>query len=213
MIDRGVVEQQLRSIGEGPQWWDIREMRDLPNVLREHEQIIAMAHGRLSRIRRGWLVVVTNERLLLLRSFARAGWRHLEVDARSIERVALRIGPFRGRVLVVAGTKHKILMPRADAYRIHSALSSLAASQTSQPVFGRTHMVRRMFDHVLALPAVAFAPTSATAIATRHDPDVEQRLQLLEEQVGELQRQVEFLEDLLRRRHSVSPPEDAGHAV
>lgn len=209
-LDRGHIEQQLHAIGEGPHWWDVRELRDLPNVLHHDETILALARGRRSRVRRAWLIVVTDQRVLLLRSFAGAGWRHLEVPAAQIERASLRIGPFRGRVIIVAASgKHRLLVKRPDAYRLHSALAQLAAARTAIPVVGRMHLMRRMFDHVLALPAAAFAPPGTVPVIhaqqlppPQPDPQVDQRISMLEEQVQELQKQVDFLEDLLRKRHA-----------
>jgi hypothetical protein len=203
MIDRGRIEQQLNAIGEGNRWWDVRELRDLPAVLREDEQILSIARGRLARLRRSWLVVLTDQRVLCLRSFAGAGWRHIEIDLQHIERVALRTGPLNGRVLIAtAAARHRILMARPDAFRLHANLSSSVATRAQLGYVGG-HLVRRMFDHVLALPAVAFGtPELPTALPRprERDDELDQRVNTLEEQVQQLQQQVEFLEELLRER-------------
>jgi hypothetical protein len=225
MIDRGRIEQQLNAIGEGARWWDVRELRDLPAVLRDDEQILAIARGRLSRVRRRWLVVLTDKRVLFLRSFAGAGWRHIEIDVQLVERVALRTGPLNGSVLIVApGVKQRVLLPRPDAFRLHAHLASFVATRAHLPGYGGGHLVRRMFDHVLALPAVAFGapPTplhtsyaAAPQIMTQRDHELEQRVQTLEEQVVQLQQQVEFLEELLRERQLGSdvPPACASRSL
>lgn len=205
-IDRGIVDQQLQALGEGSRWWDQRELRDLPGVLHEGEKIMALARGKLARVRvlrRSWLIVVTDQRLLCLRAGA-AGWRQVEVHARSMERVAMRVGPFRARVLVLAGgTKYRLLIARPDAYRVHAALSALAGGGIAASGLGPTHVVRRMVDHVLALPAAAFAPAvpPPPALPAPDTSGLEQRLHLLEDHVQQLQQQVDFLEDLLRKSH------------
>ncbi|CAN5738204.1 hypothetical protein BH23GEM9_BH23GEM9_32030 [soil metagenome] len=206
-IDRGIIEQQLEAIGESSHWWDVRELRDLPAVLRDGERILAIARGKLARlrwVRRTWLVVVTDERVLLMRSSDKAGWRHLEINANHIERVALRIGPFHGRVLLVAGgVTHRILAPRPEAYKLHGTLSALAESRPPVPGAARTYMIRRMFDHVLALPAVAFSPNELSrSLPAPPNDAVERRIDALEEQIQQLQQQVDFLEELLRKRQS-----------
>jgi hypothetical protein len=69
-------------------------------------------------------------------------------------------------------------------------------------------MVRRVVDHVLALPAAALNPTPASPpVIVRPDTSrMERRLESMEEQVRELQDQVQFLEQLLRRRHEGNAP-------
>lgn len=215
-IDRGIIDKQLQAIGEASHWWDHREMRDLPAVLDAGEQIIAVSRGKIARVRwlrRSWLIVVTDRRLLCLRSSGRTGWRQLEVNAVQFVRVALRVGVFRGRVLLTAGGQtYRLLVPRADAYRLEAALASLIRrGDPTTGEFGPTRMVRRVVDHVLALPAAAFNPGSpAPAVHAPAPAPVDrqaiQRCELLEEQVQELQRQVEFLEQLLRDRQGLSLP-------
>lgn len=216
-LDRGVVEQQLRAIGEGAHWWNVRELRDLPQVLHEDEQILAIGTGRISRLRlprRPWLVVVTPARLLLLRSYADTGWRHLEAAMHLIERGSLRTGPFSGRVrLVVGGRAMRVVLSRDQAYRVHDAVAAHAAvARGTLAGIGAGSIVRRMVDHVLAMPAVAFSPATAgrlpaaAAVPAPGDAELEQRVQALEEQVERLQEQVEFLEQLLRERQVRSGP-------
>jgi hypothetical protein len=217
-IDRGIIDQQLQALGEGSRWWDHRELRDLPAVLDADEHILAISRGKLARVRwlrREWLIVVTNRRLLCLRSGGVTSWRQVEVNAALIARVALRIGPFHGRVLVVAaGQTYRLLVPRADAYKLLTALSNLSsAGREALSGFGPTVMIRRMFHHVLALPAAALnpEPPGKNAPVPLDTNAVDQRLESLEEQVEELQRQVKFLEQLLGQRHlASSTAEDRG---
>ncbi|HUG39248.1 MAG TPA: PH domain-containing protein [Longimicrobiales bacterium] len=209
-LDRGLIDQQLQELGEGSRWWDVRELRDLPAVLHADERILAIARGKIARVRwlrRRWLILVTNRRLLCIRS-GTTGWRQLEVPAGQITRVTLRIGPLRGRVLVVAGgRKYRLLAPRVDAHKLLSALSLLNTSANRAVTgFGPTRMVRQVIDHMLALPAVALAP-EPRAILPAPAPDttrLEDRLDSLEEQVQELRDQIGFLEQLLRERHAAS---------
>jgi hypothetical protein len=208
-IDRGALDQQLQSLDEGSKWWDQRELRDLPSVLQPDEQILAVSRGKVARVRilrRSWLIVVTNRRLLCMRSSGEPAWRQLEVPATQIARVSLRVGLFRGRVVVGAGTRtYRLLVPRNDAYKLLSALSMLAAPRnTGVTGFGPVLMVRRVMDHVLALPAAALSPGEQITPA-RPAPDhseLEQRIQTLEDDVSELRRQVAFLEQLLADRQA-----------
>lgn len=216
-IDRGIIDQQLQALGASASWWDQRELRDLPTALHADEHILAIARGKIARVRwlrRSWLIVVTDQRILCLRSSAGSGWRQFEIDIRRIERVTLRIGPFRGRVLIVAaGDTFRLLVVRADAYRLVNVLSNLGTQRKETHAgLAPTLLVRRVVDHVLALPAVAFNPQTAqpargVAVApagTAHvDREVDQRVQVLEEQIQQLQQQMEFLEELLEQRQGV----------
>ena len=208
-IDRGTIDQQLRELGETSRW-DERELRDLPAVLHADETILAISRGKLARVRwmrRSRLIVVTNERLLCMRSSGRS-WRQLEVSASQIARVALRIGVFRGRVIVLTtGNTYRLLVPRGDAYKLLAALSGLATSgEQAISGFGPTRIARRVIDHVLAMPAAALDPQPPGPSTQRalRDPARERRLDILEDQVQQLQQQVDFLERLLRERHMLT---------
>lgn len=215
-LDRGIIDQQLQDLGEGSRWWDVRELRDLPAVLHADERILAIARGKIARarwLRRAWLILVTDQRLLCLRSGGKASWRQLEVPAGQITRATLRIGPLRGRVLVVAGgRKYRLLVPRVDAHKLLSALSVVSTSANRAVTgFGPTRMVRQVIDHMLALPAVALAP-EPRAILPAPPPDtsrLDDRMDALEAQVQELRDHMEFLEQLLRERHATPAPTES----
>jgi hypothetical protein len=141
-----------------------------------------------------------------LRSLGRSSWRQLEVSATQIARVALRIGPFRGRVLVVAGGRtYRLLVPRAESYRLLNALSAIGQpAKEARSGVTATLMVRRVIDHVLALPAVALDPQVRRALppAPSENPAVDERVHSLESELEELREQVNFLEQLLRQHHA-----------
>ncbi len=207
-IDRGVIDLQLRALGEGSRWWEQREMRDLPAVLHADEHILAIARGKVARLRwlrRSWLIVVTEKRLLCLRSAGRTSWTQFEVNAGQIARTGLRVGPFRGLVLVVAGgRRYRLLVSRGEAHKLLAALSSLPSdARETRSGFGPTLMVRRVIDHVLALPAAALSPLPPGS----HQPVpvvtaiTEERMQSLEDEVERLRQQVDFLEQLMRQQH------------
>jgi hypothetical protein len=211
-IDRGVIDQQLRALGEDPSWWEQREMRDLPAVLQADERILGISRGKVARPRwmhRSWLVVVTDRRLLCLRSGSRSSWSQVEVSGSLIRRVTLRIGPFRGRVVVAGGGyTYRLLLPRADAYRISSALATIGPTpRDSMPSFRPTIMARRVIDHVLALPAAALRPTTPRVeppAPPKPDPAVQEHVDALEGQIDQLRQQVDFLEQLLHQHHAAA---------
>ena len=206
-VDRGIIEQQLQALGEGAAWWERRELRDLPLALNTEEQILAIAVGELGRprlLRRSWLFLVTDRRLLCLQSRGRMQRKQLEVAGNHITRAALGVGPFSGKLMIVAGVnRYKLLMKRADAYKLLHALSRIVpARETPLDGMSTGRMIGRVFQHVLDLPAVALAPgIPAPPPAPAFDGRAyDQRLQALESQVQQLQEQVDFLERLLEQR-------------
>jgi hypothetical protein len=215
-LDRGVIDQQLHALQGSAVWWEERELRDLPAVLHPAERILAIARGKIARVRwlrRSWLMVVTDERLVCLRS-RRNGWSQIEVPADRITRLALRVGPFRGRVLVGAGPHtYRLLVPRTDAYKLLSTLSTLGPRPGAVDAgFAPVRAARRLMDHVLALPAAALTPYPGGPAPAPVAPDmsaVDRRFDALETELRELRQEVEFLEQLLRTRHDVA---DTTHA-
>jgi len=206
-MDRGVLDQQLRALGEGPNWWVQREMRDLPTVLRADEEIQAIARGRLGRLRGprpSWLMVVTNERLLCLRS-SRSTWSQFEVTAQQINSVTLRIRLFGGRLLIVTSDRtFRFQIQQSDAQKLVNALARVA-SCGQDTLSGPTHMVRRIVNHMLALPAAALNTYSEPRQPKVSAPlilEADQRVHMMEERIQELQQQVAFLEQLLRQRQA-----------
>ena len=210
-LDRGIIEQQLQAIGESPTWWDERELRDLPAVLHADEQILAISRGKLARPRfmhRSWLFVVTDQRLVCVRSARRSSWRQLELRAHNAERVALRVGLFRGRVLIATPDRtFRLLVPRPDVYKLLQAISSWGVpGKEALAGFGPTRVARRLFDHVLALPAAAVDPGSVNNNTRRRlaPSAAEARVETLESEIQELRKQVDFLEQLLRERQAAA---------
>jgi hypothetical protein len=209
-IDRGAIDMQLQALGESQRWWDQRELRDLPAILQADERILAISRGKIARLRwlrRLWLIVATDKRLLCVRSARKSSWRQLEVNGNLIARVTLRIGPFRGSVVVTAGGHtYRVLTPRTDAYKLATALSTLGpAKKEAVPGFRATLVVRRVIDHVLALPAFALNPypqASPTPNASGNAA-LDDHVRTLEGQLQELQQQVDFLEQLLHQQHAL----------
>jgi hypothetical protein len=215
-MDRGILDQQLQALGEGPNWWVQREMRDLPAVLRADEEIHAIARGRLGRLRGprpSWLMIVTNQRLLCLRS-SYTTWRQFEIGAHQINSVTLRIRLFGGRLLIVTSDRtFRFQIHKADGQKLVNALARVA-SCGQDTLSGPTHMVRRIVNHMLALPSAAlntYSEPRKTRVNAPVAVEADARVHAMEERIQELQQQVEFLEQLLRQRQAATT-EAALHA-
>lgn len=206
-IDRGLIDQQLKELGEGSSWWERREMRDLPAILHADEQLLAIGRGALSRsgrVRPKWLIVVTDRRLLCVRSSGRSGWRQVEVPAGQIQRTGLRIGPMRARVIVVTSDRtYRLRVSRPDGNKLSTALSRIGSPALGRRAgSGPTVVIRRVIDHMLELPAAALQPAVPKALPVPVDLSaVDERVDALEQEVEQLREHVRFLEQLLQQKH------------
>jgi hypothetical protein len=213
-VDRGALDAQLREIGEGERWWEQREFRDLPLIMASDERIHGLTVGKLLDRRRPrlpwsprWLFVVTDQRLLCLKHdrFVR---KHVDIVWSQIERVDQRSG-FRDFHLSVATRerKYRLRIPKSEALRFTAALAPhISRSHVRHPPgAGSLGWIPGM-NTVVALPLFAgviekVGMLSPPDYATRDDVEgLAATVERLQSDVGRLQQQVAFLEDLLQQR-------------
>ena len=217
-VDRRIIEDQLTALGEADRWWSQKEMRDLPLVLDLDERIHALATGSLilrPRRTRKWLVLVTSQRIICLRSDDRDGRRQLDIALADLSSAATRAGLRSTRLILVAGPrKYRIRLSRQDASRLLAALTELGATMPRRgyafqyrafraPLpWGAMRRVQlvgsRSTPRAIAAPAVDLL-TRAELVR------VEDAVSALENDVRRLQQQVEFLEQLLDQRAGALP--------
>ena len=218
-VDRQTIEEQLAALGEAERWWDQKELRDLPHVLGEDERIHALATGRLlMRPRRTlkWVIVVTSDRVVCLRSDDRWGRRQLDIPLSEITSVSHRGGLRSAKIVLVRGKrKHRIRLAKTDAQRLVAALAELGATmpRTGYAFQYRAFraplpwgaMRRIQLLDVRAVPALP--PAKPVESVTKRDlARLEDALAGLENDVRSLQQQVEFLEQLLQQRTADALP-------
>jgi hypothetical protein len=190
-VGRGNIEEQLRAIREGDHWWDRREVRDLPLVLQHDERICGIVLGRVLRRpwrAKQWLVLVTTERLLLLRQ-ERFGRTQLDIALSHVTSITHSARLFATEIGVhTVDRRHRIRIAKAGAVKFIGALSAVMQS--------------------LALVRAGSEPGQLPPdLARRSDVErVEQTVGRLEADVERLQQQVDFLEDLLRTRTADALP-------
>lgn len=214
-VDRGVIEAQLREIGEGDRWWEQREFRSLPHVLHADESIRGLAAGRLLGLRRprfrpasGWLIVATDRRLICLRQ-GRVARRQVDIAAEEIVRIHQSRGIRAAHVTVTTQqSRYRIAIAKADAYRFAAGLAPLVRGRpgrTSVPDLGPWGWIPGL-TAVASLPGVAGIVSKtllrpAPERATReHVERLEATVDRLQEDVDRMREQVTFLEDLLHKR-------------
>lgn len=226
-VDRGAIDAQLREIGEGERWWEQREFRDLPHVLRVDERIQALAHGKLLGIRRPrmtpaprWLFVVTNQRLICLRQhrFAR---EQVDIMPGSVTRLRQGGGLLSTQIAIATPRRrYRIRIPKVDTARFWAALEPFAPTEESRP---RIHPDLEPVSWipgvatVAALPGVSGLVSKVSLLSPQplaspdHVARLESNMERLQADVEHLREQVEFLEELLgRRAEAAGPPVSAG---
>ncbi|HEX6925547.1 MAG TPA: hypothetical protein VF167_08955 [Longimicrobiaceae bacterium] len=216
-VDRGAIDAQLREIGEGEHWWELREFRTLPHVLEAEERIRGLVLGKLllsrrPRLRpaRRWLVVATDERLLciLQERYAR---RQVEVRRDQISR--LEHGPrVRSYQILVesAGRRVRIRIPKKDAVRFSAALTPLAPQNALAPLPPEVESLAWIpgLTTVATLPGFSGIVSKVARLSPPAPPapgrieQLEAAVDQLQADVERLQQQVEFLEKLLDQRSS-----------
>lgn len=203
-IDRGAIDGQLREIGEGERWWEQREFRDLPYVLQPDERLRGLTNGKLVKWRRprvlrstSWLVVVTTQRVIFLK-MARFGRQQVDVHLDQITGVHQRTRLRSVQVTLESRSrKHRVLIPKEEAFRFMGALAPLIQRPdvTTDPGilgFGATPRIAGLLARVTAPPEPYVKPAELAR--------VEATVERLENEVERLQQHVEFLEKLLQKR-------------
>jgi hypothetical protein len=223
-MDRGQIESQLREIGEGDAWWEVREFRDLPHVLQSGERIRCLLQGTLHGARRPrlrrqkpWLLVVTTERLVCLRQ-DRLGRQHLDLVPGAVTRVDLGSRFRRYQVtLHTARGSYRLRIARADTARFLTALAPLLPELLGPRLNPEVGMLPGPELGVLAaipgMTTVARLPgfsgvISRVALLSPPEPPtgagelarLGAAVEALQEEVERLREQVGFLEELLARR-------------
>ena len=209
-VDRGALDAQLKDIGEGDRWWELREFRELPHILNADEKIRGIATGRLvtgwrPRVRAasGWLLVVTDQRVICLKQ-ERVSRR--QVDIVPAERMYVRTASrMRGYEVTVIGPqhRHRLRVARVDASRFVTAVEALfprpaARIEDSIPGAAMIEGARRL----LAAPSGP-PPPLATADELHH---LELTVDRMAAEIDALRDRVAFLEELLQKRAEEALP-------
>jgi hypothetical protein len=223
-IDRGAIDAQLKEIGEGERWWELREFRDLPYILHAEERMRGISRGKLLGRRRPrlkpapwWLIVATDQRIICLKQerFAR---KQIDIAPGQVIRVnqASRLRSVQITIQTAQRT-YRIRIPKANAYAFAPAVAPFVPAVAPPPLHAALEPLSWLpgINTVAALPGVAGIVSRVSMLSPPDQPNrselqrIEATLDRLQSDVERLQQQVEFLEDLLERRADgtmVAPP-------
>lgn len=228
-LDRSMIDEQLRALGEASSWWDEGEFRELPRVLWEGERIGALAKGFLTfsnrprrrpGSRKSWLFVATDRRIICLQLDGLAR-REIDIEKGEINRLthSYRLKEVRTNVSTRT-VGFQLRIPRIYADRFAEAVNALLPAEAKKPlppeveVFawipGMTRVaelpvVSRIISKVATLsppdPVGAALPADRPkeSALLRKIDELEGKVDTLQFQVERLEQNVEFLEGLLQK--------------
>ena len=142
-VDRIVIDEQLRALGESVAWWDESEFRELPRVLWEGERIAGLAKGalgsterrrRLPGARRNWLFVATDRRILCLQQEGLAR-REIDIEKYEINRLSQRYRLKEVRINISTRSMgFQLRIPRLYADQFTEAVNALLPYEAKKPL-------------------------------------------------------------------------------
>ena len=141
-VDKKVVDEQIKKLGDFNRWFTKKEIKYLPRVLDEGEEVKAMTSG----VHEGttWLIVVTTRRIIFLDKGMIYGLKQMEMPLTQITSVSHKTGLMLGEIEInTAGGKKKIeTMSKKDVPKVAAIVSDLVerihasvniAQQTQHP--------------------------------------------------------------------------------
>ncbi|RKY81898.1 hypothetical protein DRP98_09690 [candidate division KSB1 bacterium] len=124
-VDKSVIDEQIKKLGEFDQWFTKKEIKYLPEVIDEGEEIRAMTSGYYEG--NTWLVVVTTRRVLFLDKGMIYGLKQMEMPLAQITSISYKTGLMFGEIEVdTAGSKKKIdTISKKDVPKVAKIISDL----------------------------------------------------------------------------------------
>lgn len=124
-IDRNIVEEQLKSIGESKRILTRKEYKFLPEILADGETIKGTTAGFYDG--KTWVIVVTDMRILFLDRGLFYGVHQFDMPLSQISAISQTIGLFFGQIeIATSGGKQTISkIPRKDVTKISSLIAAM----------------------------------------------------------------------------------------
>jgi len=119
------INKQLAALGEFSIFFTKKEIKYLPNVLREDENVKALSSGLVDG--NTWLIVVSDQRLLFLDKGMLYGLKQMEMNYEKVSAVSHSMGLLLASLIVSTsgGIKKIDSIPKNDAPKISNLISDL----------------------------------------------------------------------------------------
>lgn len=123
--DQAAFDQEIAALGEVDSFGTKKEIKYLPEILKEAEAVKALASGMMDG--NTWLLCVTDQRLLFLDKGMITGLKQTEIPLGSITSVNQKTGLIMGSITVTTAGKEKKIdsMIKKDVPRVAAIISDL----------------------------------------------------------------------------------------
>ncbi len=124
-VDKAIIDKQIEKLGDFDQWFTKKEIKYLPQVIDEGEEIKAMTSGFHNN--NTWLVVVTTRRIIFLDKGMIYGLKQMEMPLTQITSVSYKTGLMFGAIEIdTAGGKKTIdTIDKKDVTKVAAIISDL----------------------------------------------------------------------------------------
>lgn len=132
-VDRRVVEEQLKNLGDFHRFFTSKEIRYLPEVLVEGERVYGVTSGFFES--KTWIIVITNMRLIFLDKGMFFGLKQVDMPLSQIDSISHKTGLLFGEIAVAtaAGAKTIGSITKKDVVKIASIISGLIHGHGEPP--------------------------------------------------------------------------------
>lgn len=128
-VDKSVIDAQLAEIGSYDSFGTKKEIKYLPEIMMDGEKIYALTSGMMDG--NTWLLVITNERIIMLDKGMLYGLKQLVLPLSHIKSVSHKIGILLGEIRIDTGAEVKEVKNIAKQYipNIMSILNNLLSKR------------------------------------------------------------------------------------
>ncbi len=124
-VDKKIIDEQLANLGDFDRWFTKKEIKYLPEVIDEGEEIKAVTSG----LHEGntWLIVVTNRRVIFLDKGFFYGLKQMEMPIEQITSVSHKLGIIFGSIEIQTAGGKKLIedIDKKDVAKVASTISRL----------------------------------------------------------------------------------------
>jgi hypothetical protein len=130
-VSKAAIKDQMQHLEYFHSFFNRSELRHLPKVIREGETLRAIARGKFEGAH--WLVVATDQRLLLIDKGVLFGEKLLEFPLTEIQTIQQTTGFFKGELIIETanGTRRVENLKKKGAMKIADIVSRLIYSARS----------------------------------------------------------------------------------
>lgn len=150
-VEKNIVEEQLRALGEFHGLLTKKELRFLPRVMAEGEVIHAVTSGFYEG--KSWIVVMTDMRLLFLDRGLLFGVHQIDMPLAQVSSVSQKIGIIFGSIEVATSGGKRVIerIPCKDVTHVTSILAALVHGKKNKSAGPRCEELGSQLEKICEL--------------------------------------------------------------